>query len=192
MSETLQTGKSIYGNFWYRFVAVIIDGILISIVGFLVSLTVKSLFPDPIDFQLVSGSINVLLSIIYGSIMESGNWQASIGKKVLNLKVTNIEGDPLNFSEALTRNLLKGWASIITAILPFAISSLRPPLPDPANPMAIFSSDYMMVTSVFGLISIGGYLMAAFTARRQAIHDIIAKTAVLTSKTKSSGTDEEW
>lgn len=192
MSETIPQVKSIYGNFWYRFLAVIIDGILISIVGFLVSLTVKSLFSDPVDFQLVSGAINVLLSIIYGSIMESSNWQASVGKRVLNLKVTNIEGDALNFSEALTRNLLKAWASIVTAIIPFAVTSMRPPLPDPSDPMAIFSSDYMMVTGVFGLFSLVGYLLAAFTARRQAIHDIIAKTAVLTTKTKSSGTEDEW
>jgi uncharacterized RDD family membrane protein YckC len=50
----------------------------------------------------------------------------------------------------------------------------------------------MMVAYVIYGLGLIGYLMAAFTARRQAIHDIAAKTAVLNSKVKSASTDDEW
>ncbi|MFY8034818.1 MAG: RDD family protein, partial [Flexibacteraceae bacterium] len=161
MSETLPPVKNIYGNFWYRLVAVIIDAIVLGIVSFLITLPIKSSFGDDfIQLQLVSGAISFLLYLIYGSVMESSGWQGSIGKKVLNLKVTNLEGEALSFSEALVRNLVKYWANMITVIVPF-VSDIKPAMPNPADPMSAFTGPYMTMVGLLSLLSIIGYVIAA-------------------------------
>jgi uncharacterized RDD family membrane protein YckC len=205
MSETLPPVKNIYGNFWYRFLAVIIDAIVLGLMSSVVMVPLfMYLLKDGFDMnsekmlqnQLISGVIGYLLYIVYGTFMESSKWQGGIGKKVLNLKVTNLEGEPLNFSEALQRNLFKYWTSLITAIFPF-VSDIKPyvaePGMDPSEMLSLmFSSGYMILSFSLGLLGLIGYLMAAFTSRRQAIHDMLAKTVVLNTKIKSASTDDEW
>jgi len=197
MSKTLQTEESIYGNFWYRFVAVIIDVIIIGIAAFIFGIPLGMIFGgDLVQLQMASSAVSLLVYLMYGSILESSGMQGTIGKKVLNLKVTNIEGDALNFSEALVRNLVKYWSNILLVIVPY-VSDIKPFVPESAvEPSVIFlkmyGSPYMIMTLTIGLVSTIGFLIAAFTPRRQALHDIVAKTAVLTTKSKSSGSDDEW
>lgn len=154
-----------YAGFWLRFVALIIDGIIISIVrGFIVlpilamfgySITSSGFFED-FDFRdtdaLLSafaafmamaatiGLINFIIWIVYYTLMEMSKLQATIGKIALGLVVTDINGGRLDFGKALIRNLFK--------IISGAILSI-------------------------------GYIMAAFTARKQALHDIVANTLVV-------------
>jgi uncharacterized RDD family membrane protein YckC len=205
MSETLPPVKNIYGNFWYRLVAVIIDAIVLGLMSSVIMVPLfMYLIKDGFDMntekmvqnQLISGVIGYLLYIVYGTLMESSKWQGGIGKKVLNLKVTNLKGEALSFSEALQRNLFKYWSSLITAIFPF-VSDIKPivaePSMDPSEIMNLmFSNGYMILSFSLGLLGLIGYLLAAFTARRQAIHDMLAKTVVLKTITKSASTDDEW
>lgn len=200
MSETLHPVKNIYGNFWYRFLAYIIDFISLAIMSSVVMIPlVMYLFMDGskikteniADSQLILGFVSYLINILYGTLFECSGWQGTIGKKVLNLKVTNLEGEALNFSEALIRNVAKFWINLVVLLLPL-VTSLTPPLPDPNDQLAQLKGPYMMVAYVIYGVGLIGYLMAAFTERRQAIHDILAKTAVLKSKSKSASTDDEW
>ena len=55
-----------------------------------------------------------ILKLIYGSISESSNTQATIGKKILNIKVTDLEGSQLSFGRSLVRNFSK-----ILYVIPF-------------------------------------------------------------------------
>jgi uncharacterized RDD family membrane protein YckC len=72
--------------------------------------------------------------------MESSNYQATIGKIVLGLKVTDVNDAKLDFVKALARNLCKVISSMILMI---------------------------------------GYIMAGFTEKKQALHDMIAGTLVV-------------
>jgi uncharacterized RDD family membrane protein YckC len=83
----------------------------------------------------------VLLQWLYFAGLESSARQATIGKSVMALRVTNLEGRRLSFGHATGRF----FAKIVTGMIPFAI----------------------------------GYIMAAFTERKQALHDLIAATLVL-------------
>lgn len=152
-----------YAGFWLRFVAVIIDGIILGAVQFLAIMPVLGLMGigvvdnmenfDSSDqaetmsmmasVMAVAGIAQVVFLVIqtlYYSLMESSKYQASIGKMVLGLKVTDINGNKLDFSKALVRNLCKIISSMILLI---------------------------------------GYLMAAFTEKKQALHDMIANTLVV-------------
>ncbi|MGB2578352.1 putative RDD family membrane protein YckC [Elusimicrobium simillimum] len=128
-----------YAGFWKRAGAIIIDGIIISVVQgiilFIVGLTGSGLLMNLFSLLLS------IAAICYFAYMESmPKYQGTIGKIILGIKVTDLNGGQLNFVQALIRNLCKIISSVILGI---------------------------------------GYIMAAFTEKKQALHDILAKTLVV-------------
>ncbi len=88
-----------------------------------------------------------LASWLYFATFESSPWQATPGKRVLGLRVTNLEGKRLSFIRASGRYFGK------------IISSL-----------------------IFGI----GFVMAGFTEKKQALHDMFAGCLVLRDPSKFS------
>jgi len=119
-----------YGGFWIRVVATIIDWIIVSAgTGIIVAVSFGGAFP-----------IVFVADWLYSAFMTSSEWQATIGKKVFNLAVTDIRGQRISFARATGRHFAK-W---ISALLLFI-----------------------------------GYIMVAFTERKQGLHDLIAETLVV-------------
>jgi uncharacterized RDD family membrane protein YckC len=81
-----------------------------------------------------------MLSWIYYASLESSAWQATLGKKILGLKVTDLAGNRISFARASGRFFGKILSGMILGI---------------------------------------GFLMAGFTERKQALHDILAGCLVL-------------
>lgn len=154
---------STYAGFWLRFVAFVIDWIIVYVlqsfvlVPFLavLGITFASQMPDPDNITnaeamgmvasiVAAGAVATLIStvvgVFYWTLMESSKYQATIGKLALGLRVTDMDGKNLDFVKALIRNLSK---------------------------------------IISGLILLIGYIMAAFTEKRQGLHDIIANTLVV-------------
>lgn len=149
-----------YAGFWLRFVAAIIDGLLlgaviypvITILGIgAVSSSVESM--ESMDEAQAMSAMGGMMAmgfatqavywvalILYYSLMESSSKQASVGKMVLGLRVTDVNGNKLDFVKALVRNASKIVSSLILCI---------------------------------------GYIMAGFTEKKQALHDMIASTLVV-------------
>lgn len=152
-----------YGGFWVRFVAFLVDRLLLGIPSGIVVLvlifralrTGIALHQNPpedpqaalamlapILVALVPALLFVfILYWLYFALMESSARQATVGKLLMSLRVTNLEGQPISFGHATGRF----FAKIISAMIPFAI----------------------------------GYIMAGFTEKKQALHDMIAGTLVL-------------
>ena len=127
-----------YAGFWRRFVAYIIDNILISVVFWLVALVLGAIAGDGgVIVAYILGTIGVF---VYFAAMESSTSQATIGKIALGIQVTDLQGNRISFGKALGRNLAKILSALILYI---------------------------------------GFIMAAFTARKQALHDMIAGTLVV-------------
>ena len=152
-----------YAGFWLRFLAFLIDSVVIGI-GFvlilipLVFLTglgalLSRIHPDEelseAGVFLIVGVIFLFVTVslavtwLYHAWMESSEWQATLGKKALDLVVTDMSGQRVTFGRATGRH----FAKIITNLVSFGI----------------------------GL----GYIMAGFTAKKQALHDMIASCLVL-------------
>lgn len=151
-----------YAGFWLRFVAYIIDGV---VSGFAFLILLVPLFvltgAGAALSRIVSGDdisdeagaflgigfifgffgIIVVASWLYYALSESSSWQATLGKKMLNLKVTDMTGQPISFGRASGRF----FARIVTKLIPLGI----------------------------------GYILAGFTEKKQAIHDMIASCLVL-------------
>jgi uncharacterized RDD family membrane protein YckC len=154
-----------YAGFWIRFAASLLDGIIIAIPMIIIMVIVFFLMfassgafevlTDPAAMEgdisnqqiftlLVTYGIVLVLSIIipvvYFAGMHASKWQATIGKKLLKLKVTDLHGNPITFWRALGRYLA----------------------------MAFLSSIFYI-----------GYIIAGFTEKKQALHDLIAGTVVI-------------
>lgn len=97
----------VYAGFWERFFAALIDGIILYIPNLIFT------------FLLGEGAGNVfgiLLGWLYFALLESGRGQATLGKKVLGLKVVNLEGQQISFGQATGRHFGKILSAIILFI----------------------------------------------------------------------------
>jgi len=152
-----------YAGFWPRFLAWLIDNvvlglgvglILIPLIfltglgGFIGEFHLKEDMNDADIFILVGflflvATASLVLTWLYHALMESSEWQATVGKKALGLVVTDMAGHRVSFGRATGRH----FGKIVTNLVSFGI----------------------------GL----GYLMAAFTEKKQALHDMLAGCLVL-------------
>jgi uncharacterized RDD family membrane protein YckC len=116
-----------YAGFWMRVGAYLID-VLVLIV--------------PIILLAFIPILGIILDIVgvwlYFALQESSERQATIGKRALNIYVTDLQGHRISFGQATGRHFSK----ILSGILCI------------------------------------GYIMVAFTEKKQGLHDMIASTLV--------------
>jgi uncharacterized RDD family membrane protein YckC len=86
----------------------------------------------PTSHMVLIGFVVLYLSIIslivpwfYYSGLESSKWQATVGKRVLNMKVTDLEGHRISFARATGRYFAKIISSLIFLIGYFMIGWTR-------------------------------------------------------------------
>ncbi len=150
-----------YAGFWLRFLALLIDNVVMGL-GFvlilipLIFLTGLRGFLDEIHpsedmndvgiFMLIgviflAATVSLVFTWLYHALMESSEWQATLGKKVLGLVVTDMGGQRVSFGRSTGRH----FGKLITNLVPAFI----------------------------------GYIMAGFTEKKQALHDMLAGCLVL-------------
>ncbi len=103
----------VYGGFWERFAAAIIDGIILYIPVALLQYSMGGPAQEFSAMMLSQNIIAVSIQWIYFAIMESGNNQATFGKKALGLKVTDMQGERITFARATGRYFGKFVSAII-------------------------------------------------------------------------------
>ncbi|GGK61880.1 RDD family protein [Rufibacter glacialis] len=151
-SDIYETSHRVeYAGFWIRVAALIIDSFALMIPNFVlqmlfmgsVVLNQEELAENPAMMFAGMGTFilaSMMLSVLYKAILESSSWQATLGKKALNLKVTDEHGHRISFMRSLGRSL----ASYLSTAVMFI-----------------------------------GYIMVAFSSRKQGLHDKIASTLVV-------------
>src|SRR6195256_2183771 len=116
-----------YGGFWIRVVAAIIDAIILRIVvapvgmifGGLGMAGMMSGIPHRGLGFLGSGITIILLifgSWLYEALMESSSYQATLGKMIFGMKVTDIYGNRISFERATGRHFAKWLSTMILGI----------------------------------------------------------------------------
>jgi uncharacterized RDD family membrane protein YckC len=145
-----------YAGFWRRFVAIIIDSLILSVpsglLALIFGLRTSALFAggeDMVDLEsilaLVMGAMWIwvmafIIQWIYFAAFESSHFQATPGKLALGIAVTDTEGKRISFGRASARFFGKIISKMILYI---------------------------------------GYMMAGWTQRKQALHDILADCLVV-------------
>ena len=150
-----------YAGFWLRLVALVIDNVILGLGFFLVLIPLIFLtglrtlldnfhpnedMNDAGIFMLIGlvflvATASLVLTWLYHALMECSEWQATLGKRVLGLVVTDMAGQRLNFGRATGRHFGKMLTNLIPAFI--------------------------------------GYIMAGFTGKKQALHDMLAGCLVL-------------
>ncbi len=139
-----------YGGFWKRLIAYIADWIILLAISVIISigmgLFAASSGVDIEDeqaimmYQTQANFLSFLVAWLYYALMESSTKQATFGKSLLGMKVTDLNGERIGFGRASVRF----FAKILSALLLFI-----------------------------------GFIMIAFTEKKQGLHDLIASTLIV-------------
>jgi uncharacterized RDD family membrane protein YckC len=111
-----------YGGFWIRVVAAIIDAIIIRVVVSPIHLIFGGLgFAGamggfhPLGLAVLGGGITLIATLfgswLYEAFMESSSYQATLGKMIFGMKVTDLSGNRISFERATGRHFAK-WLSL--------------------------------------------------------------------------------
>ena len=139
-----------YAGFWRRFLAYILDSIIVITVLVILQVATGLMFecgpPETAagevtqaGFSCESTGIGNLVMLLggwlYFALMETSSRQATLGKMALGIIVTDADGERLSFGRATGRHFGKFVSALILMI---------------------------------------GFIMIAFTSRKQGLHDIMA------------------
>ncbi|MFN8287054.1 MAG: RDD family protein [Chitinophagales bacterium] len=102
-----------YAGFWIRVGAAFIDGIILLVVQQVVILLFGGSYTHPSN---AAQGINLLVGILYTSLMESSAKQATLGKMAVGIKVGDEFGNRISFANALGRYFSKILSAIILGI----------------------------------------------------------------------------
>ena len=110
----------LFAGFWIRVGAYFVDLAVLLIPNLLISFlsTVGIAASDMESFlvtQFVSTWNSILLVWIYTAVAHSSQWQATVGKKVLGIKVVDEKGDRISFGRATGRY----FAMILSGLILF-------------------------------------------------------------------------
>ena len=97
-----------YAGFWRRFVAAFLDVTLI----FMVLITIAVIFALSRIAPIFALAV-VIIPWIYSAIMESSSKQATLGKMLLGIVVTDLEGRRISFAKATVRYLGKAVSILL-------------------------------------------------------------------------------
>jgi len=167
-----------YAGFWRRFLALILDMLVyllaIFVVSFFVGLVVvlgvgpqllSSLQTRAEELQVPLALLHVFCLWLYYALTESSPWQATPGKRALGLLVVDARGNRLSFWGATRRHLAKFVAGT------FWTAGLG--LTGAGNTLL---QALGWASLLFG---VSGFLLAGFTRKKQALHDLFVDCLVL-------------
>jgi uncharacterized RDD family membrane protein YckC len=143
----------VYAGFWIRFLAVLIDGVILYIVDRILSLmllgiTATPTMTNPADLGATMSKFGMiwLISVAVDCAYQTffiGKMAATPGKMALGLKVVRPDGSRVDYGRAAGRYFAKILSLIILMI---------------------------------------GYIMAGFDSQKRALHDMICDTRVIKSR----------
>ncbi len=122
-----RTAPQYFASFDQRLLAMSIDYFLISI-AYVVLVLLGFIFIEDkaqrIAMAFAGLPLLPIAKFVYGSVTEASVQQASIGKKLLNIKVTDLSGSRISLSNSFGRNLAK-IASALPMFLGYLYSFLN-------------------------------------------------------------------
>ena len=122
------TGSERYGGFWIRVLAYIVDGIILNIVFWLlvtifgIDMFGGMLDSDPAAMAAASGAMGwvnlagFVIALAYSAGFHSSSLQATPGKLLVKLKVTDSGGQRISMLRAIGREFARYLSGIILLI----------------------------------------------------------------------------
>ena len=112
--STAPVATIIYAGFWRRVAATFVDGSVLFFINIIIA--AGAVFLVPAAVKIVGSVVIPLVGFLYMALFESSVYQATVGKQLLGLSVTDMNGNRLTFLRALGRNLAKILSVVIIFI----------------------------------------------------------------------------
>lgn len=159
-------------GFWRRVAAYLVDGLILGAASFLLSFLFLSASPSD-SIMALSKVIGFLIGVAYFAFQESSVWQATIGKRILGMRVVDVDGFQLTPMRAIARYisaglnwLLLGFGYLVVAFHPEKrglhdmIAQTRVVLEDPNDTKTPMLAWIIIgVYAFLGLLSLGALVM---------------------------------
>lgn len=175
----MPSGAKPYGGFWRRVVAAIIDWVILMIPMWLIAmmagfsiLSLATMDPEMMaedpeaamaifsEMFLLMGAISTAIYLLYKVGFEASGLQATPGKMVMSLRVTDREGERLSIGATVLRTW-PWWAPSAFLALDGLLGTMG------------------MMSNGIGLAALVSWLIVAFTAQKQGVHDMMAGALVV-------------
>lgn len=149
---------------WKRCVAYMLDIFIVNLFAFLVLIASTLIIGSSLEIYGIAFA-NLAL-FVYFVYFESSTWQATPGKKWMNLKVVDFEGRRISFVRAFFRYFARGMPALILVVVDIA-----------ANGVSIVNEHLVW----YFFIPFVTYVPIFFMDEGLGVHDVLACTAVVKS-----------
>lgn len=149
--------KELRPSVFKRFLALVVDFIVLGIFGYLLGIFLEDFFASLGNYGTLVGSA---ISILYFSIMQShiGKGQ-SVGKMVVNIRVTDVQGNYLTFKNSLLRAF----------ILIFPVMNIE---------LLTSSGGTLIIMSIIMMVTFVTIYFILVNKSRRSLHDILVSSIV--------------
>ena len=103
--------KRIYAGFWYRFLAGLIDYILLTIISLIL-----------VFIPIIGWILNIFVAWLYFAIQHSSSKQATLGMKALDIKITDERHNKISFWRATGNHFVSALSGLLLFIGFFMIA----------------------------------------------------------------------
>lgn len=113
----MSEGGSVQPEWWERAVAAVIDGVMFAVPGFILQVVlIRLAFGNQIlmlGMAWLAIALSVVAFVLYKAWMESRSRQATLGKMLVGLKVTTVDGGRPGFWQSALRTW-PWWFALLT------------------------------------------------------------------------------
>jgi uncharacterized RDD family membrane protein YckC len=110
----ISSSERVYGGFWIRVAAQVLDWIILWIVGYVIGLLV-TLLMEPIPGMVLRNVLSVIINVGYVTYFIGG-YGATPGKMACGLKVIRADGGKVSYGRALGRTFAQGLSGLLLCI----------------------------------------------------------------------------
>lgn len=120
LEDYLVLSKNFYAGFWTRFVAYLIDMIVIYAISSLLNTISFGLSNKVLDFPILGEeSLSYVIVMFTYFIAMTYFFSQTLGKMIMKIKVETNRGDKLSFADVVYRELIGRLLTIFLAYLPY-------------------------------------------------------------------------
>lgn len=120
IEDYMNLSKNFYAGFWMRFVAYLIDMIVIYAISSLLNTFSFGLLNKRLDFPILGEeSLSYVIVMFAYFISMTYFFSQTLGKMIMKIKVETNKGDKLSFTDIIYRELVGRLLTIFLANLPY-------------------------------------------------------------------------
>lgn len=161
--------EPVYAGFWLRIGAYSIDFFILLIPIYITKTLAEPFATSQIEGNILGAAIsNIIITnfviFIYYGLLESSEHQATYGKRIVGIKVTDLHNQQISFLRAGVRYLgLFLWSELISL----------------GSYLVSYTHYKILGVAIFAAFTAIGVFLFGFTEKKQGLHDLVTSCLVV-------------